>query len=85
MDKIYGVAFYKRLTSATGHVAEPCQGVVEVRAPCEGRAVELVRRRFEELTATPTWWLRADYERVECLPARNRISGSVWQRSLLER
>lgn len=85
MDEIYHVAFYKRLADSTGHQAEPCQGAVEVCASCESRAIDLARRRFEQLAAVPDWRFRADYEKLERLPRRKRISKLVWQRSLQAR
>jgi hypothetical protein len=84
MDHVYRIAFFKRLTDSTGHPANPCQGVVEVRASSEDRAIELARRRFAELAGVSTWSFRADYETIELLSSRKRVSNSVWRRSLQE-
>jgi hypothetical protein len=82
MDYVYRVAFFKRLTDSTGHPVSPCQGAVEVRASSEARAIELARLRFAELSGVSVWSLRADYEKVELLSTRKRVSNLVWRRSL---
>jgi hypothetical protein len=82
MDHVYRVAFFKRLTDSTGHPVSPCQGAVEVRASSEDCAIELARQRFAELSGVGAWSFRADYEKVELLPTRKRVSNLVWRRSL---
>lgn len=81
MDSIYRVSFFKKLTDSTGHPASPCQGTIDVRASCEEVAIESARRQFAELADVAGWWLRADYEEVELLPARKRASIVTWRRS----
>ena len=82
VGNIYRVSFFKTLCDSTGHRAEACQGVVEVRGETRDDAVENARHRFAELKGMPNWSLRADYDMVEELPARKRISRSVWTKSL---
>jgi hypothetical protein len=84
MDHIYRITFFKRLTDSTGHPANPCQGVVEVKAPNGDRAIELARQRFAELAGVSTWSFRADYEKIKLLPRRKRVSNLVWRRSIRE-
>jgi hypothetical protein len=84
MDHVYRISFFKRLTDSTGHPASPCQGVVEVRASSEDRARELARQRFAGLARVSTWSFRADYEKIELLSTRKRVSNSVWRRSLCD-
>ncbi len=84
MDNVYQIAFFKRLTDSTGHPAEPCQGVVEVKASSGDRAIELARQRFAELAGVTTWSFRADYEKIKLLPRRKRVSNLVWRRSIQE-
>jgi len=84
MDHVYRIAFFKRLADSTGHPANPCQGIVEVRASSEDHAIELARERFAELTGVSAWSFRADFEKIELLPTRKRVSNSVWRRSLQE-
>jgi hypothetical protein len=76
MDQVYRVSFFKRLTDSNGHPFDPCQGVVEVRAPSEGCAIEQARLRFAELSEVGEWSLRADYEKVELLASRKRARSS---------
>jgi hypothetical protein len=82
MDTIYRVSFYKKLTGDTGHPAEPCQGVVEVHGETRERAIEHARHKFADLKGVNDWSIYADYEVVEELPARKRISESVYTKSL---
>lgn len=84
MDHIYQIAFFKRLTDSTGHPANPCQGVVEVKASSKDCAIVLARQRFAELAGVTTWSFRADYEKVNLLPMRKRVSSLVWRRSIQE-
>jgi hypothetical protein len=84
MDQVYQIAFFKRLTDSTGHPANPCQGIVEVKASSKDRAIELARRRFAELTGVSVWSSRADYEKIKLLPTRKRVSNLVWRRSIQE-
>ena len=79
---IYRISFYKTLFDSTGHRADPCQGTVEVRGESRDIAIESARHRFAELKGIPIWTLYADYDVVEELPARRRISGSVWIKSI---
>ena len=81
MDPVYRVSFFKRLIDSSGHQADPCQGIVEVHASCADSAIETARPRFAELADVNGWWLRADYEKVELLPLRKRISNSAWFRN----
>ena len=74
MVRIYRVAFYKRLVDSNGHPGDPCQGVVEVRAPNRAGAMADARLRFAELKGVSQWSLRADYETVEALSARKRVA-----------
>ena len=67
MTQIYRVSFFKNLVDSYGHPVDACQGVVEVRAPSEDRALELARQRFAKLKYVRSWSLRADYEKVELL------------------
>ncbi len=78
MKQIYRVTFFKNLADSYGHSIDACQGAVEVRAPNEDRAIELARRRFAELKDVESWSLRADYEKVELLASRKRISNRAY-------
>ncbi|HWB99453.1 MAG TPA: hypothetical protein VG672_22240 [Bryobacteraceae bacterium] len=69
------------MTDSTGHPVTPCQGAVEVDAASEEAAVKAARQQFAELADVADWWLRADYETVEFLPARKRVSRAAWRRS----
>ena len=82
MVRIYRVAFYKRLVDSNGHPVDACQGVVEVRGPNKERARTDARLRFAELKGVSPWSLRADYEIVETLHTRKRVSAVVWTKSL---
>jgi len=82
MAHIYRVSFFKTLFDSTGHRADPCQGSMEVRAETRDDAVENARHRFAEFKGITNWSFYADYEVVEELPARKRISRSVWRKSL---
>ena len=82
MEPIYRVRFFKKLVDSTGHAVDACQGVLEVRASSESRAIEIARARFAEMGQIKAWWLRADYETVELLPGRKRISQRAWPRTL---
>jgi hypothetical protein len=84
MERIYRVSFFKRLADSTGHAINACQGTVEVHAPSESRAIGIARERFAVLEDVVVWSLRADYEQAELLPARRRISNSVWRTSRQE-
>ncbi len=84
MVRIYRVAFYKRLVDSNGHPADPCQGVLEVRGQNRARAVTDARLRFAALKGVSHWSLRADYETVQALSTRKRVSGTAWRRSLRE-
>ena len=79
MEKIYYVSFFKNLVDSNGHPATPCQGAVEVRATDHCRAIELARQRFAELKGVADWSMRADYEMVELLASRKRLSQRVRQ------
>jgi len=79
---IYRVSFYKTLFDSTGHRADPCQGIVEVRGETRDVAVASARHRFAELKGIRIWSLYADYDVVEELPTRRRISRSVWIKSI---
>lgn len=85
METIYRVSFFKTLFDSTGHRADPCQGTVEVRGETRDVAVETARHRFAELKGIRVWSLYADYDVVEELPARKRISKSVWIKSIGDR
>jgi hypothetical protein len=77
MRQVYRVSFFKKLVDSTGHPFEPCQGVVDIRAIHQERAIKNARLKFAEIKDVCDWSLRADYETVELLPARKRISVSV--------
>ncbi len=72
MQRTYRVSFFKRLVDSYGHRVDPCQGVVEVRAADQDRAIELARQQFAELKDVAHWSLRADYEKVELPEACKR-------------
>jgi hypothetical protein len=76
---IYHISFFKRLTDSTGHPVDACQGTVEVRASSEDRAIDAARSRFAALEEVCIWSLRADYEKVEILPARKQTSSLAWR------
>jgi hypothetical protein len=82
VETIYRVSFFKTLFDSTGHRADPCQGIVEVRGETRDAAVETARHRFAELKGITVWSIYADYDVVEELPARKRISRSVWTKSI---
>lgn len=84
MEHIYRVSFFKTLFDSTGHRADPCQGTVEVHGETRGAAVENARHRFAELKGIRIWSLYADYDVVEELPARKRISRAVWAKSVAD-
>jgi hypothetical protein len=65
MEKTYRVSFFKRLFDSTGHLFNPCQGSVEVRATNDACAVAIARKKFAELKGVGVWSLRADYDKVE--------------------
>ena len=77
MRQVYRVSFFKKLVDSTGHPFEPCQGVVDIRAIGQRRAIENAKLKFAEIKPVGDWSLRADYSSVELLPARKRISASV--------
>jgi hypothetical protein len=70
MEPIYRVSFFKTLTDSTGHTVNACQGVIEVHASSEERAIDEARVEFAELKQVITWRLRADYAKVERLCKR---------------
>jgi hypothetical protein len=84
MEKIYYVRFFKRLVNSNGRPATPCQGAVEVRATDQDRAIELAKQRFAELKGVVDWSMRADYEMVELLASRKRLSGRVRRNRMAE-
>ena len=84
MEQIYRVSFFKNLTDNYGRSVDACQGTVEVRAASEARAIELARQRFAELKDIGIWSMRADYEKVELLASRKRISNRAYQRKHAE-
>jgi hypothetical protein len=77
MDQIYRVAFYKRLVDSNGHPVNACQGVIEVRGSTRDRAIADARLRFAKVSGVTNWSLRADYETVEALPKRKRVSAAA--------
>ncbi len=74
VEKIYYVSFFKRLVDSNGRCVDACQGAVEVRAADRDNAIKLARKKFAELKDVMDWSLRADYEKVELLEARKRVS-----------
>jgi hypothetical protein len=82
VETVYRVSFFKTLFDSTGHRADPCQGIVEVRGETRDVAVESARHRFAELKRIAVWSLYADYDVVEELPTRKRVSKSVWVKSI---
>lgn len=74
MKPVYQVTFFKKVTDSTGHDIDVCQGVVEVHAASREQAIALARTKFAELQEVTAWWLRADRETVDLLPARKRAS-----------
>jgi hypothetical protein len=74
MDPVYRVCFFKKLTDSTGHPVEACQGMVEVHAIDVDDAVELGRKKFAEFAHVRDWLMRADYETVEILRGRTRLT-----------
>ncbi len=83
MDQIYRVGFYKRLVDSNGHPVDACQGIVEVRGSSRDRAIADARLQFAKTSGVSNWSLRADYETVEALPKRKRISAAAWTKSLM--
>jgi hypothetical protein len=79
MKPIYRVSFFKKLTNSTGHLFDVCQGAVEVHTCSPERAVEAARVRFAEINHDRSWNVRADYEKIEFLPTRKRISRAAWR------
>jgi hypothetical protein len=77
MEKIYYVSFFKNLVDSNGRPVDSCQGAVEVRATDRDHAIELARQRFAEMKDVAEWSLRADYEKVELLASRKRLSKRV--------
>jgi len=49
MEPIYRVKFFKRLIDGIGHPVDACQGILEVHAPSESRAIEIARTKFAEM------------------------------------
>jgi hypothetical protein len=82
MTTVYRVHFFKTLFDSTGHRADPCQGIVEVHGETRDHAIANAKLRFAELKGIEDWSLYADYHVVEELPARKRVSRSVWTKSL---
>lgn len=82
METIYRVSFFKTLFDSTGHRADPCQGTVEVHGPTRDVALEHARQQFAKLKGIAVWSLYADYDQVEELPARKRVSNRVWMKSI---
>jgi hypothetical protein len=74
VERIYNVSFFKRLVDTNGRPVDACQGAVEVRAADHDSAIEHARKRFADLKNVLDWSLRADYEKVELLEARKRLS-----------
>jgi hypothetical protein len=70
MEPIYRVSFFKTLVDSTGHPVDACQGVIEVHAPSEERAIDEARIEFAKLKQVMTWRLRADYAKAERLCER---------------
>ena len=78
MERIYRVAFYKRLVDSNGHPVDACQAVLDVRGPNKERAIRDARLRFAELSGVGRWSLRADYETVQALngaASQRRLAG----------
>jgi hypothetical protein len=73
----YRVSFFKKLVDSTGHPFEPCQGVVDIRAINQERAIENARLKFAEIKDVGDWSLRADRASVQLFPGRKRISVPV--------
>jgi hypothetical protein len=82
MEPVFRVSFFKKLVDSYGHPVDACQGIVEMHAQNSERAVKDARAKFEELTKVSDWSLRADYQSVEVLPVRKRVSASAWTRNL---
>src|SRR5487761_2436461 len=72
MARTYRVSFFKRLADSTGHSVEACQGSVEIAATSRPRAIAAARRKFAQAGRVGLWSLRADYDRIERLPARSK-------------
>ncbi len=47
------------------------------------RAIADARLQFAKTSGVSNWSLRADYETVEALPKRKRISAAAWTKSLM--
>ena len=77
MMRTYRVSFFKRLADSTGHSVEAWQGSVEIAATSRPRAIEAARRKFAHAGNVGLWSLRADYDRIERLPARDKPSARV--------
>lgn len=82
MNQVYRVSFYKKLVDSTGHPVDACQGVVEVRAPDREYAVKDGRQTFARSRQIGDWSLHADYETLEVLPGRARLSTAAWRSRL---
>ena len=74
MGHSYRISFFKSLVDSTGHPVDACQGIVEVDAADQEHAIKAARRTFARLKDVGKWSLRADYETVETMPARKRLS-----------
>ena len=72
MKPIYRVSFFKKVADSTGHLFNPVQGAIGVRAENANRAVELARLEFAKQKQVGSWTLRADSEHAELLPGRKR-------------
>ncbi len=81
MEQIYRISFFKKLMDSYGRPVDACQGTIEIRGKNPQRAIADARVRFAELTGVSDWSSRADYETVEVLPGRKRISPSAWTKS----
>lgn len=49
MGNVFLISFFKTLFDSTGHRADRCEGIVEVRAKIRKAAVENARHRFAVL------------------------------------
>lgn len=75
----HSVSFFKSLIDSAGHPVDACQGTVEVSASTEDRAIDVAELKFAAVPDVGNWSLRADYEKVELLPAHKRTSAPAWR------
>ena len=80
MRQMYRVSFFKKLTDSTGHPVDEARGPKFV-LPAGMAQLSLPGPGSPKIKDVGTWTLRADYETVELLASRKRVSMRPWRNS----